>query len=142
MRGVVSDGRRQFERLTCIGRGGFGEVYRATWRRPEGRSLEAALKVLRSDGDPSGQAAARMRDEGRLLSSLRHPNIVSVHDMVRIRGRAALVTEYVEGEDLTSIYASTAALPLRPLVEIIHQVAVAMEAAWLCTTESGAPGRA
>ena len=136
----MSHSGRRFEQLVCIGRGGFGEVYRATWFRPEGLSLQVALKVLRSDVDPSGQAAARMRDEGRLLSALRHPNIVSVHDMVRVRGRAALVTEYVEGEDLTSIFARSEPLPLRPLVEIVHQVAVAMEAAWLYVGEPGKPG--
>ena len=41
--------------------------------------------------------------EGQAQSSLRHPNVVAVTDLVRVDGRPALVLEYVEGCDLAEL---------------------------------------
>src|SRR5690349_8346505 len=94
----------------CLGRGGFGEVYLATRKSAEGIERKVAVKILRSDahgrGGISEQAVARMRDEARLLAILAHPAIVAALELTRLHGRIALVTEYVDGTDLTSFCVS------------------------------------
>src|SRR5262245_20441229 len=81
----------------CLGRGGFGEVYKGVWNRPGGVEVDVAIKVLRADLEPESQGIQRLRDEGRLLGRLTHPTILRVYDLVFLQGRAALVSEYVPG---------------------------------------------
>jgi serine/threonine protein kinase len=65
-----------FERLERVGRGSFGEVYRAfdpTLQR------YVALKVLLPRGlDPEAEASELLR-EARTHARVRHPNIVPIH---------------------------------------------------------------
>ena len=116
---------RRFRMQGCLGRGGHGEVYRATMSRDGGVVTEVAVKVLAADVDPNSDPVSRLKDEGRLLGALNHPVILKVFDLVVLSGRAALVTEYIEGQDLhRCIYEPDASgrvpiLPPRALVEII-----------------------
>jgi serine/threonine protein kinase len=125
---------RRFRVHRCLGRGGFGEVYRATMSREGGVTSEVAIKIMAADLDPNSDAVVRLRDEGRLLGALSHPAILRVYDLVLLAGRVALVTEYVEGQDLHRVMFGAGAMPFRSLVEAIGQVAEALHAAW--TTES------
>lgn len=134
---VKGSGRR-FRVQRCLGRGGFGEVYRATMAGEGGLEADVALKVLRRDLDPRGQAARRLRDEGRLLSRLHHPSILRVYDIVELDGRVALVTEFVDGEDLGALLL-TDPPPPRVLVEITGLVAGALDAAWNTPADDGSP---
>jgi len=79
-----------------IGRGGMGTVYEV--RHPEiPRSL--ALKVVRSDvlDEVTRQ---RFRREGEALAAIKHPNVVSVHQLETFGEHLVLVTELVEGVSL------------------------------------------
>lgn len=115
-------------------------MYRATMSGAGGLEAEVALKVLRRDIDPRGQAARRLRDEGRMLSRLHHPSILRVHDLVVLEGRLALVTEFVDGEDL-GVLLATDPPPPRALVEIVGMVAGALDAAWNAPTPDDRPLR-
>ncbi len=132
---------RSFTIHTCLGRGGFGEVYRAEMHRPGGIDAEVALKVLRRDMGMNDQAVRRLRDEGRLLSKLSHPAILKVHDLLLLEGRVALVTEFVDGQDLTACIEGPDPMPLRALLDVIGQVAGALDCAWSTPTEEGKPLR-
>jgi len=92
--------------------------------------MDVAVKVLRPDLDPSSQGVQRLRDEGRLLGRLTHPTILRVYDLVVIEGRAALITEFVDGDDLARVIRGTDKPPPRAVFEIIAQVAAALDAAW------------
>ncbi len=86
------------ERFTLealAGRGGMGSVYRATDSRSGQR---VALKLLHLEG---AEAPRRFTREAELLSSLRHPGIVShiAHGTAE-RGRPFLAMEWLEGETL------------------------------------------
>jgi len=107
--------------------------------RKDGSTEEVAVKVLHPGIDPSAQAIQRLRDEGRLLGVLHHPSIIGVVDMLMINERLALVTEYVDGEDLSACYEALPPPSPRAMVEIVGRVASALEAAW--TTPSPEPGR-
>jgi serine/threonine-protein kinase len=137
-----SGGGRRFHIHACLGRGGFGEVYRATMSSSGGVRTEVAVKVLREDIDPGSEALKRLRDEGRLLGALRHPAILRVHDLVLLEGRVALVTEFVEGQDLDGCLsvrgvAGDEAMPIRAVVAVVGEVASALEAAWSSVSPFG-----
>ncbi len=101
---------------------------------------EVAVKILRADIDPSSDAVKRLRDEGRLLGALRHPAILRVHDLVLLEGRVALVTEYVEGQDLDGCLQGDQPMQLRALVAVVGEVAAALHTAWTAPApESGEP---
>jgi len=127
---AVERGVAEFEIHRCLGRGGFGEVYRGVMSRGGGIAMDVAIKVLRPDLDPSSQGVQRLRDEGRLLGRLTHPTILRVYDLVVIEGRAALISEYVDGDDLAHVVRTDARPPPRATFEIVAQVAAALDAAW------------
>ncbi len=83
--------------LEKIGRGSYGDVYRAWDPRLD---REVALKLLRhaSPGpDPVGTAVV---EEGRLLARVRHPNVMTVYGAERVAGRAGLWMELIDGHTL------------------------------------------
>jgi serine/threonine-protein kinase len=83
--------------LEPIGRGAFGDVYRAWDSRLD---REVALKLLPADPSASNHSAASIIEEGRLLARVRHPNVVTIHGAERIDDRVGLWMEYVGGRTL------------------------------------------
>ncbi len=134
-RRVKPDSRRRFVLGSCLGRGGYGEVYRATLLSTGGLSSQVALKLVRADLQVPPDAIARLRDEARLLTRLAHPNIVRVIDLCRVSddletSRLALITELVDGCDLESLRQGASPIGLRAAVEVIGRVARALDSAW------------
>ena len=84
----------EHEILGEIGRGGMGVVYRA---RHRGLERVVALKVLRPGDALFGSALARFEREARALARLRHPHIVSVHEVGEAAGRLCFTMDLVEG---------------------------------------------
>jgi serine/threonine protein kinase len=132
---------RSFTFGACLGQGGFGQVYRATMHLGSGLESQVAVKVLRSDLDAEADAMRRLRDEGRLLARLNHPNILTVYDLVRLEGQISLVTEWVDGADLDACLAADPPLSPRAVLDVIGQVASALEAAWQAPDADGQPLR-
>jgi serine/threonine protein kinase len=89
-----------YEIVGTLGYGGMGEVYRV--RHTISDRMEA-MKLLRA-GPPSGTQAQEMMDrfvrEIRLLATLQHPNIATLHTAFRHEQELVMVMECVEGEDL------------------------------------------
>jgi serine/threonine protein kinase len=129
--------KRSFNFRTCLGRGGFGEVYLASMTSSGGVRSDVAVKVLHAELDPRSQAIGRLRDEGKLLGQLNHPSILRVTDLVVLDGRVALVMEYVEGADLDRCLHQ--GLSKRGLVEVIGRVADALNAAYTTVNTDGQP---
>ncbi|HHO51802.1 MAG TPA: hypothetical protein ENK18_13225, partial [Deltaproteobacteria bacterium] len=88
-------------------------------RSPGGIVTEVALKVLRYDMQASGQALSRLKDEGHLLSQLQHPAILKVYDLIVLAGRVCLVTEFIDGQDLSRCIRGGDRMPLRGLIEVV-----------------------
>ncbi|MFT7518596.1 MAG: serine/threonine protein kinase, partial [Kiritimatiellia bacterium] len=132
---MQSSPQRTFEVLDCLGQGGFGVVYRAVAVSPGGLRLSVAIKLLK---DPSPGAIQRLRREARLLAALTHPSILQVRDLVVVVGRTALVTEYVEGIDLTEAFQLDSPPSARAVVESVGTIADALRAAWT-TPHEGEP---
>jgi eukaryotic-like serine/threonine-protein kinase len=86
-----------YEILAPIGAGGMGEVYRA---RDTRLGREVAVKVLPRDLADTPEIRARFEREARLISSLNHPHICTVHDVGHEGDDFYLVMELIEGESL------------------------------------------
>lgn len=82
--------------LYCVGSGTFARVYRASHRRT---NEIFAVKVLRTRHS-SPKDAELFRREGQLGSTLKHPNIVPIHEVVSHGGAHFLVMDFVEGRNL------------------------------------------
>ena len=96
-----------------LGKGGMGEVYRATDTRLD-RTL--AVKVLPQELAEDAARRARFDREARAVASLNHPHICGLHDVGHDGGVDFLVLEYI---DAASLAERLVAGPL-PLSETLH----------------------
>ena len=109
-----------------VGRGGMGEVYRARDGRLE---RNVALKILAPRYADDDAFRERLLRESRLAASLDHPNVVPVYDAGEVDAGFYLAMRYVEGADLRAVLRREGALPPARAVEIVSQVAGALDAA-------------
>jgi serine/threonine-protein kinase len=86
--------------LEQVGRGSFGEVYRAWDTRLD---REVALKLLPADRASGEEETQSIIHEGRLLARVRHPNVLTIHGAEQIGGQIGLWTEFVRGETLEAL---------------------------------------
>ena len=93
--GDVLDGRYELRGL--IGTGGMGAVYRAFDRRLE---REVAIKALLPQLAGEGDLLTRFMREARALAGIRHPNIVTLHDLLTLDEGVYLVLDLVPGHSL------------------------------------------
>ncbi len=85
-----------YEILAVIGAGGMGEVYRA---RDTKLNRDVAIKVLPDLFAADLDRLRRFEREAQTLAALNHPNIAQVFGV--LEAPAALVMEFVDGEDLS-----------------------------------------
>lgn len=86
-----------YEVLERIRYGGQGIVYRA---RQKGANRIVAIKVLLDGPLASDRQRHRFEREIELISRLRHPNIITLHDTGTIRGRHYFAMEFVDGQPI------------------------------------------
>ena len=115
----------QYEITALLGKGGMGEVYRAT-DTTLGRDV--ALKVLPQELSRDPERAARFEREARVLASLQHPNIASIYGFENVDGVRFLTMELAAGDDLAQRL-ERGKLPLDDVVQIATEMAVGLEAA-------------
>jgi Tol biopolymer transport system component len=108
-----------------IGKGGMGEVFRATDSR---LGRDVALKMLPEALAQQPERLARFQREAQVLAALNHPGIAAIYGLESEDGRHALAMELVPGPDLAERLAS-GALPTAQVLAIGVQLAEAMEAA-------------
>lgn len=121
--GDVLAGHRMDE---VIGQGGMGVVYRATHL---GLDREVALKVISPALAHDENFRERFKRESRIAASLRHPHIVTIYDAGEDERLLYITMEYVIGKDLSDVIAERGRLTPEAAVEILQQVASALDAA-------------
>jgi eukaryotic-like serine/threonine-protein kinase len=96
---MLSAGTRvgPYEIVSWLGAGGMGEVYRA---RDINLHREVALKTLPEELSRQPDRLSRLRQEARILASLNHAGIATLHGLEDSDGVPVLVMELVEGESL------------------------------------------
>lgn len=110
-----------------IGAGGMGAVYLA---RDTELKRTVALKVLPRDKAENPILVRRFRAEAQAAAQLRHPNIVAVYDSGEADGHLYIAMEYVEGKDLFELVSRRGTVPVRRSIDIIKQVAEALQHAF------------
>ena len=84
-----------FECTALLGKGGMGEVYQAKDRK---LGRDVAIKVLPEEFAKDVDRVARFQREAKLLASLNHPNIITIHEIGEIQNQIYIAMELVEGQ--------------------------------------------
>ena len=113
-----------YEVLASIGAGGMGEVYRA---RDTKLGREVAIKVLPDTFAQNPERLARFKREAKLLASLNHTNIATIHGLEESGGTHYLVMEMVPGDTLAERIQHDGAVPIEEALGITTQIAEALE---------------
>jgi len=108
-----------------IGQGGMGVVWKALDTTLD---REVAIKVLPDLMSADPERLARFEREAKLLASLNHPGIATIHGFHEAGGVRFLAMELVAGDTLAHRL-ENGALPVDEALAIAAQVAEALEAA-------------
>ncbi len=114
-----------YEIVEKLGEGGMGAVYRA---RDTTLGRDVALKLLPEFVAGDREKLARLEREARLLASLSHPNIATLHGLDESNGLKYLVMELVPGETLAERIAG-GPLRIEECLGVFRQIAEGLEAA-------------
>ena len=107
--------------LYLIGAGTFARVYRAS---KEGEVF--AVKVLRKRFRDEPKEMEQFLREGQMGLKLRHPNIVSIVDVIPDKRHPFLVMEFVEGQTLRELVRIRGALPVDLSLRLMGEVAAGL----------------
>ena len=111
--------------IKFFGRGGMGEVFLADRISSAGVNVRCVVKTIRQGVGNREAFENLFLDEARIVSLLRHPNLVSTIDVGRANGRLYLAMEWVDGVDakqldkLASERQST--IPLQHVLYILRE---------------------
>jgi hypothetical protein len=89
-----------FDEFRPVARGGMGTVYLA---RQVALNRLVAVKFLSEEHQQTDVTVARMRSEARIIASLKHPQILTLYDVVEHRGYPVLILEYIDGGNLADL---------------------------------------
>jgi eukaryotic-like serine/threonine-protein kinase len=109
-----------------LGRGGMGEVWRASHRvlaRP------AAVKLIRPDslGDDASSVGVRFEREAQAIASLQSPNTVALYDFGSTQdGMLFYVMELLDGVDLEELVRQYGPLPAGRVTHLIRQACASL----------------
>src|SRR5262245_61886062 len=118
-------GKYEIERK--LGSGGMGTVFLA---QDSDLKRIVALKVLAKEKAENPVLVRRFKAEGQAAAYLQHKNIVGVYDSGQIDGFLYIALEYVEGQDVLEIIRKRGVIPAKRSIEIMRQVADALEHAY------------
>src|SRR5258708_6517789 len=108
-----------------IGRGSFGDVYRAFEPR---LVREVALKLLRHRNGAEAEGDDVAIAEGHRLARVRHPNVVTVYGAERVGQRVGIWMELLPGPTLEEELRSRGPLPVFEAARIVRDMADALAA--------------
>ena len=115
------DAWEAYERLRLLGEGGGGRTWLA---RDRARDRLVVLKepLERWQQEPTARDAVLR--EARLAAKVRHPNVVSVEEVVEAKGSPVIVMEYLEGGSLSQLLRARGTLKWpdarRLMLDILH----------------------
>ncbi len=101
-------------------------VYFGRLLGPVGFSRTVAIKRLHPQFAKDPEFVAMFLDEARLAARVKHPNVVSILDVVAREGELFLVMEYVHGESLSRVLRLAAAAGRELPLAVLSAIAVGM----------------
>jgi len=109
-----------------LGEGSFGVVFAA---HDTVLNREVAIKLLTAKHAFDPQILSRFLQEATAAARITHPGIVTMFDCGHIDGTAFIAMELLKGETLTSRLARSGRLAPDTAMELVRQVASALDAA-------------
>ena len=129
--------------LRMFGQGGMGEVFLAERLSSTGVTVKCVVKTIREGVGDRDQFRSMFLDEARVVSHLRHPNVVSIIDVGQFEERLYLAMEWVDGVDADSLVKKSAkqgvSVPLRHILYLLREALQGLHYAHLATSNDGAP---
>ena len=113
-----------YQIIRKLGQGAMAKVYLA---RQLSLDRLVAVKVLPRDYSNNPNFIARFQKEGRAAASLSHSNIVGAVEIGEANGLHFFVMEYIDGDTVYDRIAARKRIPPREALQIIRQVASALE---------------
>ena len=114
-----------YEIVSSLGAGGMGEVYRA---KDTKLGREVAIKLLLDEVSSDPERLARFEREARVLASLNHPNIATLHGFETEGDTGFLVMELVDGDTLAERI-KRGPIPIAEAIPLFVQIAEGLAAA-------------
>ncbi len=119
--------RKAFHELfsveSLLGRGGMGNVYKA---RERALDRDVALKIVPEFRWQDEQFIERFRREARIAARLRHPRIVSVHEVGTMGDYPYFSMDYIEGTTLRAVVSRRHTLPQEDAISIVVEISRAV----------------
>jgi len=123
----------RYELLIRLGRGGMASVWVARERAPvSGKQRLVAVKAMLPELARDSAFRAMFLEEGQIVRSIDHPNVVKVHEVSEDRGVLYMAMEWVEGDSLRTIIKEAnrrRAIPAEIAVKIIADAGAGLHAA-------------
>ncbi len=118
---------RRYRLLSRLGRGGFGDVWRAEELLPDGAPFrEVALKLLHGGGGD----AVDWAEEAKLLASFRHPSLVTIYAAGILEmdpPQRYVAMELLEGQNLADLIRAKGRIPWRRVLRWACNTAAALD---------------
>jgi WD40 repeat protein/serine/threonine protein kinase/tetratricopeptide (TPR) repeat protein len=113
----------KFQLLERVGLGAFGAVWRA---RDTELDRLVALKIPHANLLTSKAELERFHREARAAAQLRHPGIVTVHEVQTLEGLPTLVSDFIDGVPLRDLL-EVRRLTFREAAALVAEVAEAVD---------------
>jgi WD40 repeat protein/tRNA A-37 threonylcarbamoyl transferase component Bud32 len=113
----------KFQLLERVGQGAFGAVWKA---RDTELDRIVALKIPHTGLLTAGDDLERFHREARAAAQLRHPGIVTVHEVATLNGLPALVADFVHGVPLRDLL-QVRRLTVREAATLVADLAEALD---------------
>jgi hypothetical protein len=113
----------KFQLLERVGLGAFGAVWKA---RDTELERVVALKIPHAGLLTTGDELERFRREARAAAQLRHPGVVTIHEVVELEGLPTIVSDFIEGVPLRSLLEARR-LPFAEAAALMAEVAEAVD---------------
>lgn len=113
-----------YELKKKLGQGGMGAVYLAV---DTNLRRQVALKILPREKASNPQLVKRFKAEAQNASQLTHDNIVAVYGAGEADGYLFIALEFIDGIDVYDLVERRGVLPVKRSIDIIKQVARALQ---------------
>ncbi|KAM9377026.1 NUAK family SNF1-like kinase 1 [Pholidichthys leucotaenia] len=115
--------KHRYELLETLGRGTYGKVKKAI-ERHSGR--EVAIKSIRKEKIKDEQDMVHIRREIEIMSSLRHPHIISIYEVFENKDKIVIVMEYASKGELYDYISERRRLSERETRHFFRQIVSAV----------------
>uniref|UniRef100_A0A914C460 Protein kinase domain-containing protein n=1 Tax=Acrobeloides nanus TaxID=290746 RepID=A0A914C460_9BILA len=117
------DIKHRFEITKRLGSGTYGKVSLAFDHKTE---REVAVKLIKKSAIENKQDLIRIRREIRIMSALKHPNIIQIYEVFENKDKIILVMEYASGGELYDHVSKHGSLPESEARRIFRQITSAV----------------